>query len=81
MEAKDTLLLIPQGSNSHQTELCRRCAFRSAQAEHSFKVGQKEVVEELRLRGDMSMNFPFANIRKEAWQAFEESKGIDESRT
>lgn len=36
----------------------------------SFKAGMEEVVEELRLRGDMSMNFPFSNIRKEAWQAF-----------
>ena len=44
MEAKDTMLLIPQGT-PHQTELCRRCAYRVAQAEYSFKAGIKEVVD------------------------------------
>lgn len=41
--------------------------------------GRREVVEELRLRGDMSMNFPFGNIRKEAWQAQLKEWGIEES--
>lgn len=41
--------------------------------------GRREVVEELRLRGDMSMNFPFGNIRKEAWQVYLKELGIEES--
>lgn len=66
MKAKDKVIMdiltnafgdkIPEG------------AFRAVT--DAYKAGINKVVEELRLRGDMSMNFPFGNIRKEAWQDY-----------
>ena len=40
MEAKDTVINIPQGTEP-QTTLCRHCAYMNTQAEISFKAGQK----------------------------------------
>lgn len=39
MNWEETVLQIPQGTEP-QTEICRRCAYRHAQAEVSFKEGE-----------------------------------------
>ena len=80
MEAKDTILWIPQGASPHQTELCRRCAFRHAQAEASFKAGMKKVVEWLESICGETLE-GYAYINKEIWQAKLKDWGLDENRT
>lgn len=32
-----------------------------------YRFGMLELIKEIELRGDMTMSFPFSNIRKEYW--------------
>ena len=76
MEAKDTVRFLPNEYRECADEDGVIRKYKVPIHEPSFKAGAKVVAEELRLRGDMSMNFPFANIRKEAWQDYLKELGI-----
>lgn len=76
MKAEDTLLTIPQGTEP-QTTLCRHCAYMAAQADYSFKVGIKEVVEWIngnvglgaKTIDELNNGYCFVPIRADKWKA------------
>lgn len=71
MEAKDTLLIIPQGTEP-QTTMCRHCAYMNAHAEISFRAGIREVVEWL-INDSYDTTIHFG----EDWQAKLKEWGIE----
>lgn len=82
LETKDTVM-----SEEETEAMCRFGDFRlalQAQAEITWPIAEKagiqKVVEWLEQHGDLHFNFPFANIRREPWQAFLKECGIDASK-
>ncbi len=80
MEAKDTVLQIPVTSG-HQFVICDHCAYRVAQAEHSFKKGIREVVEWIRVaipedNWGKAHRVVYLTLDEEVWQAKLKEWGI-----